>query len=133
MSESAKVDTEGFDWVTERSLCSLPKVYEKLRLDIQRDVKTRNALRSPTEQYVFETVGNGGSFAVLLHANKVHKSITFSLGDKCIEVQNENAKMFDATVGLNDDGECMLLVNGQERRLWQVRKLALEQLFFGVF
>jgi hypothetical protein len=41
--------------------------------------------------------------------------------------------MFIATVGLNDAGECVLFVNGQERKRWQVLKLALDHLFFEVF
>src|ERR1019366_3237833 len=45
--QSLKVekDISKFDWVTERSSCSLPNVFKALRLQTVEDVKTRNALR----------------------------------------------------------------------------------------
>ena len=42
--DKAEKDTAKFDWVTERSSCSLPKVFKTLRLQVEEDVKTRNAL-----------------------------------------------------------------------------------------
>jgi hypothetical protein len=34
-------------------------------------------------------------------------------------------------IGLNDEGRCVLRENGAEFEEWQVRKLALESMFFG--
>jgi hypothetical protein len=36
-----------------------------------------------------------------------------------------------ASPGLNTGGVCTLIVNGTELELWQVRRLALDRLFFG--
>ena len=81
-----------FDWVTERSLCSLARVFERLGLEIQQDVDTRNAMRPAIPQfgfeYAFEMVGDEKSFTVHLHAYKVHKSVSFMLADGRIEVQD---------------------------------------------
>jgi len=133
MSES--VSTQQFDWVTERSLCSLARVFERLGLEVQQDVDVRNAMRPAIPQfgfeYAFEMVGDEKSFAVHLHAYKLEKSVTFSLADGYIEVQDANARKFQATVGLNDAGDCKLYIDGQERTSWHLRKLALDQLFFG--
>jgi len=38
--------------------------------------------------------------------------------------------MFDVTATFSDEGECRLEVNGKERDLWQVRRMALEELLF---
>ena len=105
-------------------------------MEIQHDVDTRNAMRPAIPQfgfeYAFELVGDENCFTVHLHAYKVHKSVTFKLADGHIEVQDSDAKAFHATVGLNDDGLCMLYVDGQERSSWHLRKLALDHLFFGI-
>jgi hypothetical protein len=134
MGES--VNAEQFDWVTERSLCSLARVFERLGLEIQQDVDTRNAMRPAIPQfgfeYAFEMVGDEKSFTVHLHAYKVHKSVAFTLADGHIEVQDADARTFQATVGLNDDGACVLYVDGKERSSWHVRKLALDHLFFAI-
>jgi len=129
-----KTDQGQFDWVTERSLCSVARVFEQLGLEIQQDVDTRNAMRPAIPQfgfeYAFEMVGDENGFAVHLHAYQVHKSVTFKRAD--IEVQDANGKTFQATVGLNDAGACMIYVDGKESSSWHLRKLALDHLFFGI-
>jgi hypothetical protein len=57
--------------------------------------------------------------------------VTFTLTDGHIEVRDANDKTFQATVGLNDVGSCVLYVDGKERSSWHVRKLALDDLFFS--
>jgi len=54
------------DWVTARSLCSLPNVFKELRLQIQEDVKTRNALRPKNSPYEFTVTEDGDGFTVRL-------------------------------------------------------------------
>ena len=38
--------------------------------------------------------------------------------------------MFEVTLTFNDEGGCKLHVNQEERDLWQVRRMALEELLF---
>lgn len=38
-----------FDWVKGRASCSLETVFEKLKLDVESDIKTRNALNERTQ------------------------------------------------------------------------------------
>jgi hypothetical protein len=46
-------------------------------------------------------------------------------------VRGDNGdKMFEVTLAFNDEGECKLNVNEKERDLWQVRRMALEELLF---
>ena len=119
------------DWVTARSLCSLPNVFKELRLRVEEDVKTRNALRPNNSPYQFSVTDNGAEFTVLLDAGDVRRSVIFSLAEHAILVRDSRGKdMFDVTLTFNDEGECRLNVQEKERELWQVRRMALEELLF---
>jgi hypothetical protein len=131
MNEKATKDTSKFDWVTERSSCSLQKVFKELRLEVEEDVKTRNALRPNNSPYEFSVVENGGDFMVLLKAKDARRSVVFSLAEHAILVRDDKGdEMFKVTLTFNDEGNCKLHVNDEERDLWQVRRMALEDLLF---
>jgi hypothetical protein len=117
------------DWVTARSLCSLPNVFKELRLQSEEDVKTRNALRPNNSPYEFSVTENGDEFAVVLEAKDTNRSVIFSLADRAIRVRDSRGnEMFDVTLTFKDEGECKLNVQEKERELWQVRRMALEEL-----
>jgi hypothetical protein len=119
------------DWVTARSLCSLPNVFKELRLQVIEDVKTRNALRPNNSPYEFSVMENGEEFTVVLEATDAQKSVTFSLADHAIRVRDwRDQEMFDVTLTFNLEGECRLNVQEKEFELWQVRRMALEELLF---
>ena len=119
------------DWVTARSLCSLPNIFKELRLQVEEDVKTRNALRPKNSPYQFSVTENGDGFTVLLEASDVRRSVIFSLTQHAILVRDSRGKdVFDVTLTFNDQGECRLNVQEKERELWQVRRMALEELLF---
>jgi hypothetical protein len=139
MTDEVEKDTpkngkSNFDWVTARSLCALPKVFKELRLQVAEDVKTRNALRPENSPYEFSVAEHGDDFTVLLKAKDVHRSVVFTLAEHAILVREDNGDpMFDVTANFGDEGECRLKVNGEERDLWQVRRMALEGLLFRGF
>jgi hypothetical protein len=123
-----------FDWVTERSSCALPKVFKDLRLQVEEDVKTRNALRPDNSPYEFSVAEHGEDFTVLLKAKDVHRSVAFTLSEHAILVRDDKGDpMFEMTPTFSDEGKCRLKVNGEERELWQVRRMALEELLFRGF
>ena len=131
MNDKVEKDKSKFDWVTERSSCSLPNVFKKLRLQAEEDVKTRNALRPNNSPYEFSVADTGGDFTVLLKAKDVQRSVTISLAEHAILVRDDKGNlMFDVTLTFNDEGECELKVNGQELDFWQVRRMAFEELLF---
>jgi hypothetical protein len=130
MTEKVEKDTSKFDWVTERSSCALPKVFQALRLQVDEDLKARNALRPDNSPYEFSLAGNGSGFTALVEAKDVHRSVIFSLAEHAILVRNEKGEV-NAT--FSDEGECKLKVNGEERAPWQVRRMALEELLFRGF
>jgi len=124
-------DKSTFDWITERSSCSLPNVFKKLRLQAEEDVKVRNALRPNNSPYKFSVADTGGDFTVLLEAKDVHRSVILSLAERAILVRDDKGNpMFEVTLTFTEEGECRLNVNGEERDFWQVRRMALEELLF---
>jgi len=128
---ASTADWAKFDWVTERSNCSLPKVFTALREQVEADVKTRNALRPGNSPYEFSVKEDNGEFSVLLKAQQLRQSVVFSLDDHAILVRDDKSNpMFEVTAAFNDEGECRLKVNGAERDFWQVRRMALEDLMF---
>jgi len=134
MNDKVEKDMSKFDWVTARSSCSLPKVFKELRLQVEADVKTRNALRPNNSPYEFVMAENGDDFTVLLEAKEVHKSVIFSLAAHAILARDDKGnQMLEVTLTFSDEGKCRLHVNKEERELWQVRRMALEELLFPGF
>jgi len=134
VNDKVEKDVSKFDWVTERSSCSLPKVFKDLRSQVEADVKTRNALRPNNSPYEFSVAENGDDFTVLLEAKDVNRSVIFSLADHAILVRDDKGnQMLEITVTFNDVGKCRLNVNKEEHELWQVRRMALEKLFFQIY
>ena len=57
--------------------------------------------------------------------------VEFCRCEKTIQVNDKDGKkILEATLTLNDSGECRVKIGGQEYELWQMRKKALENLFF---
>jgi hypothetical protein len=129
VEKKVEQDTPQFDWVTARSQCSLPNVFRALRFQIEEDVKLRNALRPNNSPYEFSVAENGDEFTVLLEGKDLYTSVTFSLTGHAIAVRGDHQK-FEITLSFNDEGECRLNANEKQCELWQVRRMALEDLFF---
>jgi hypothetical protein len=120
-----------FDWVSARSACSLVAIFEQLKMQLQEDVAKRQALREEMAHYGFRIVGKDRRWAVVVEGTGIYDSVLFILTDSGIEVTDKDGRLrFKATPTLSDDGECRLKVGDQERELWHVRKMALEELFF---
>lgn len=120
-----------FNWVTERSNCSLPKVFQTLRAQVEDDVKTRNDLRPANSPYEFSVEVNGTDFSVVLVAGDVRSSVVFALSEHGIFVRSgEGNPMFEIALNFTAEGGCKLVVDGQPCEFWQVRRMALEELLF---
>jgi hypothetical protein len=127
------------DWVKARAECSLAKVFQQIRLGVEGDVKSRNAQRPSIPSYVFETAIDDDAVVVIVKSTsdsgslRFPQSVIFRLTDTSISVRDKNDKpMFEATLTLNDEGECRLKVGELELEFWQFRRRALEDLFFRV-
>jgi len=129
--DDAKKDKSKFNWVAERSSCSLPKVFQTLRLQVEEDVKTRNAQRPKNSPYAFSVKETGSDFTVFYEAKDVSTSVIFSLAEHGILVRGDKGNpMFEVSLAFSDEGECKLIVNEKPRDFWQVRRMALEELLF---
>jgi hypothetical protein len=125
-------DEAEFNWVRERHSCSAYAIFMKLKLEIEQDVAERNALRPEERWYGFRVVSHGAAFSVMREGNKISKSATFSIKDDQIVVVDDKDKVvLKASLTLNDDGECRFKIEGKERESWHLRKLVLEEMFFG--
>jgi hypothetical protein len=126
-------DMEDFDWVTALSSCALSAVFEKLKIQVERDVDLRKAqLKESGATYSFKFSPDGDSFVVTTLGNNISgRAIKFRLTVTSIAVHGaDDNLMLEATLTLSDDGNCRLLIDGEEKELWQFRKRALEKLFF---
>jgi hypothetical protein len=131
VENKAEKDIPKFDWVTERSQCSLPKVFYTLRQQVEDDVKTRNSLRPANSPYEFSVTEDIQEFKVVLKAQQVSESVIFTLADNAIQVKDDKGTaLFDILATFSEDGKCKLYVNESERDFWQVRRMALEGLMF---
>lgn len=110
-------------------------MFEELKLAIQRDVNLANELlKTDVPPRKFEIVEQP-KFIKVFEVDRytdLPPSVTFLLSDRVIRVTNgvTKEKLFDITIGLNDDGDCNFIVDEKERDSWQIRRRSLESLFF---
>src|ERR1017187_7116640 len=120
---------ENFDWVTARSECSLTKVFGRLSLGIQSDVEIRKELPSDDWKFDFFPQQPRAFMVTRQNSRGDHRQVDFLIKDGTIAILGTGVS-FAARPGLNTSGRCTLMVNGQELELWQVRRMALDGLFF---
>lgn len=125
-----------FNWVDVRSACSIQKMFEELKLAVKQDAKAMNEfLKNDIPPRKFDIVEHSKFIKVFEVDRYLDQppAIAFSLSDNVIQVSDDtNKKMFAVTIGLNDDGDCKFIVDEKERDPWQIRRQALEGLFFRV-
>jgi hypothetical protein len=120
-----------FDWVAERSACTLPKMYRQLMAEIEEDVRVRNEQRPDNSPYEFLIEEKGTRFSVILKASDFRRAITFCYEDHAIIVLDASGnQMFEISLFFTDDGICRLKAKEENRETWQVRRMALEDLMF---
>ena len=121
-----------FDWIKQRSECSLPRVFAALRSQIEQDVNTRNLLRPKAAPYEFSISDDIDKITVRLQSAELQKSVSFGLEKHAICVRDDGGNQaFEITLMFDEEGKCRLNVNGETREFWQVRRMALEDLMFS--
>ena len=136
MTEENKKPSD-FDWVTARQQCSLQEVFESLRLRIREDVETRNSNLSDdpdSDRPTLKVIENGPTIRVYWHdiySEYRHFFVEFTLTPQNIAVRDHEKTLFEATIGLNDDGDCKVNISGKQYDLWQMRRKALEHVMFN--
>ena len=119
--------TESFNWVKARDRCSIEKAFAALRVDVQRVMATRNRL-SNAEPFAFSE--NGTLFSVTRTADAA--AVDFSLDGRYIHVSGHGIDPGRGTVEtrLDDEGQCVLFLDGARARRWRITNEALDALFF---
>jgi len=113
-------------------------MFTKVRHGIECDVSGRNAHLSETHKsngVMFSVEDkDDGSFVVYRRGPGLAGSVSFAIFGSCIKAIDAIGGTLEVTIGMNDNGRCMLRVNGpdgiSELEMWQFRKKTLESLFF---
>jgi hypothetical protein len=131
MSQNA--DESSFDWLTARSECTALKMFIHLQDDVEKDLAIAKSVFSDNREKKFTLKKDADRFSVYEEAIPPRR-ISFILGGTNTEISVEDEKgkkKFTATLTLNKDKKCMFVVNGEELESWQLRRKALESLFFS--
>jgi len=122
------------DWVKKRAACSLKQVFSELHRGVMEDVKDANEVLSTSPRRTpFEViVSRDGEDFTVQRGESIRPTVSFViLGEHIAISSSATNEKWEFTVGLNNEGRCLLRENGDEFEQWQVRKMALEGLFFG--
>jgi hypothetical protein len=131
---------ENLNWVKARAECSLVSVLKELEHGAREDVEAAKLLVKPHEHIEFSVVANPRRVSVIREDAAtsaapipVTRDVNFVIEGQEIIVSTQNQILLRATITVNNEGLCKLVVKNEELEQWQVRKMALEKLFFGPF
>ena len=123
-----------FDWVQVRSDCTAEKVFERLKAEVKHDLEELYRCNPGRMRSLGYVTPEPKIFGIAAQPDGVF----FDLMSKTIEVKRVAARLGDQelmmrlSVEFNDKGECMLVDgDGKSWLRWQVRRHALEGMFFG--
>ncbi len=132
MAESTRDD---FDWVSAQGGCSAEQMFARLLDGARKDVERRNSSDFGRDDgWSFELhADDDNSFEVSRVAGSGNASafVTFERVGPRINISGEgvDVELF-AIVSINPSGECRYFVGEHEYLGWEIRKLALDMLFF---
>jgi hypothetical protein len=127
------------NWVKERAACTLGQFFKELELGVRADVDKINLLIQPGVMLKFSVVKHDNRFSVICEVNGLTShAVDFTLSENEIVVSENQETKFSGTLTLTNSGACKLKVhdklhgkiNDEELEQWQVRRKALESLFF---
>ena len=120
------------DWVKERAGCTIKRMFSLLHQAVEEDVKNVNQTCKFPEYYAFVIIlsQDGESFSVR-RAETTRPFVRFAIDRDIIKVSDDaGIRRLEYRIVLSDEGRCQLTENGTPLEQWQVRKTALEGLFF---
>ena len=122
-----------FDWLTERNKCTALKMFIHLQDDVEKDLAAAKKAFKDNHEKKFTLKKDADRFSVYEEVIPPRR-VSFILSDTNTEISVEDEKgevKFVATLTLNKDKKCMFVVEGEELESWQLRRKALEALFFS--
>jgi hypothetical protein len=111
-------------------------MFERLRTRVQEDVQKRNGLLGRTDGWRFEFESEDDAFEVARVVGSgprpdVTGIVTFERAGRRILIHSEDVDVdLTAVVTLDVNGSCRLVVGEAMYSDWELRRVALEQLFF---
>lgn len=126
---------DDFDWVSAQGKCSAAVMFDRLRTRVREDVQRRNGIFDRNDGWKFEFHDDGDEFeasrvvASGAMGSKVTAVVRFERVGRRIYVQGEDVE-FTTVVTLDVTGLCRFVVGEAVYSEWEIRRMALEQLFF---
>jgi len=128
---------DDFDWVSAQAKCSAASMFERLRTGVKEDVQRRNGMFTRNDGWTFELFEEeADQFEVVRNVAAGFSGangalVRFERVGRRIHVQGEDADVeFMAIVTLDVSGLCRFVVGEAMYSEWELRRMALEQLFF---
>jgi hypothetical protein len=129
-----------FDWVRARSNCSVTALFDALNVATKQDVESVTQLlqEARNSRVYIQHLQDRRVITVLRQCSDVvdpdqsQVTVRFVLSSHEIAVERQGTKMFSVIPSLNANRECKAMVNNQEYEVWQVCRMALDELFFEV-
>jgi hypothetical protein len=130
----ATASDDNFDWVSAQAGCSAVQMFQKLQDGAEADVERRNAAasgRSDNWRFEFHDGDDGFEVVRIAASSKDGAAVTFAREGPRISIDGDGVDVrITAVVGINPSGDCRYFVGELEFLCWEVRKQALDQLFF---
>lgn len=122
---------DNFDWVTAQAGCSATAMFQKLQDGARADVERRNGANfGRKDNWRFE-LHQGDELFEVVRITDPSAVVTFQREGSRIQINGEGIDVeVTVVVGINPSGDCRYFVGEAEYLGWEVRKLALELLFF---
>lgn len=112
-------------------------MFDRLRAHVKQDVQRRNGQFGRNDGWKFEVYDEDEEFEVSRHVpaggtnTRVTASVRFERAGRRIHVQGEDIDVdFTAIVTLDVAGACRFVVGEAMYADWEIRRMALELLFF---
>jgi hypothetical protein len=121
------------DWVGAQAKCSAVLMFERLQTRVEEDVRRRNSLLGRADGWTFEFYAEDDAFEVsrLVTPGKVGAVVQFERAGRRIHVTGEDIDVdLTAIVPLDHTGVCRFVVGEAVYSDWEIRRMALELLFF---
>jgi hypothetical protein len=126
-----------FEWVSAKAQCTAAVMFERLRAGVKQDVERRNALANLDDGLRFEFSDEGEAFDVArlegsrFTDGKVSALVRFERAGPRIHIRSEDVDVdVTAILTLDPAGQCRFVVGEALYAEWEVRRMALELLFF---
>jgi hypothetical protein len=130
--------SDQFEWVSAKAKCTAAVMFERLRAGVRQDVERRNALLGLDDgcRYEFSEEAEEAFDVARVEGSRVtHATVAalvrFERAGPRLHVRSDDVDVdFTAILTLDPAGHCRFVVGEALYTDWEVRRMALELLFF---